>query len=570
MYRPNRIAFPAFSVALFFSTGALAADIQAGPSDYKPAVAALQPGDTLHLAAGLYSDLLVINDLQGTESAPIVIEGPSSGEPAVFVADPGPCCNTVEIGNSSYVVLRHVTVDGNGVDGAFGVSAKDSSSNRVHHITIEGCTFLGHDAGQQTVAISTKTPTWGWVIRGNKIVGAGTGMYLGNSNGNEPFVAGIIENNLIADTMGYNIQIKWQNPRPDVDGMPTGPSSTIVRHNVFLKNDRPSPSGDRPNLLLGGFPDTGAGSGDLYEVYGNVFHGNTRESLVQASGRVSIHDNVFVDVAGTAITLQNHDLPLKLARVYHNTIYGAGKGIGVGSTASQGTSVFGNLIFAGTGISGNIDDERDNLVDTVANAAQYVKTPSVELGAMDFYPLDGKCEGSAVDLSKASADLDRDLDFNGTSKSGYAFRGAYAGSGTNPGWAIDEGIKNTEGSVPVGGSGGEGGVAGSGGSSGSGGSGEVAGPGGSAGTGVGGAGEGGTGEGGSPSSGGTGGVSGGRAGSAQASAINDEEPDGCACRASRTVGNSFWMGWLAAGAVLALRRRRVSSRHASCESELAG
>ncbi len=541
MRRTTSIAFPAFCVVVLLSQGAFAADVHAGPSDYEAAMAGLQAGDTLHLASGLYANLLVISDLQGTESQPIVIEGPPSGEPAVFVADPGPCCNTVEIRNSSYVVLRNVTVDGNGVDGAFGVSAKDGANNRVHHITIEGCTFLGHDAGQQTVAISTKTPTWGWVIRGNRIVGAGTGMYLGNSNGNDPFVAGIIENNLIADTVGYNVQIKWQNPRPDVDGMPSGPGSTIVRHNVFLKNDRPSPDGDRPNLLLGGFPDTGAGADDLYEVYGNVFHGNTRESLVQASGRVSIHDNVFADVAGTAITLQNHDLPLKLARVYNNTIYGAGKGISVGSGASQGSFVFGNLVFAGTGISGSIGDERDNLVDTVANAAQYVKAPSVALGAMDFYPLDGACEGPAIDMSAAVADLDYDVDFNGTSKGGHTFRGAYAGAGTNPGWAIDEGIKNTEGSVPAGGSGGEGGSGGSGGSSGLGGS---------AGTGSG------AGEGGSPSSGGTGGLAGGGAASGQTGATGDEEADGCACRASRTAGGSFWMGWLAAGAVLALRRRR--------------
>lgn len=539
------IAIPTISIALFLSTSSLAADIQAGPSDYKPAVAALQPGDTLHLSAGTYSDLLVIDGLEGTEAEPIVIQGPASGEPAVFVADPGPCCNTVEIRNSAYVVVRHITVDGNGMDGAFGVSAKDGSNNRVHHITIEGCTFLGHDAGQQTVAISTKTPTWGWVIRGNKIVGAGTGMYLGNSNGNDPFVAGIIENNLIADTMGYNLQIKWQNPRPDVDGMPTGPSSTIIRHNVFLKNDRPSPSGDRPNLLLGGFPHTGAGTDDLYEVYGNVFHGNTRESLLQASGRVTIHDNVFVDVTDTAITLQNHDLPLKLARVYNNTIYGAGKGIGIGSTASQGAAVFGNLVFAGTGISGSIDDQRDNLVDTVANAAKYVKAPSVELGAMDFYPLEGACEGTAIDMSVAAADLDHHVDFNGTSKGGNTFRGAYAGSGTNPGWAIDEGIKDTEGSAPIGGSGGEGGsggVAGSGGANASGGT---------AGTGVGG-----TGEGGGTSSGGTagtGGLAGGEAGS-----THDEGAEDCACRAPRSARSSSWMGWAAVGAFLGLLRRARS------------
>jgi hypothetical protein len=41
------------------------------------------------------------------------------------------------------------------------------------------------------------TPTWGRIIRRNVIDGAGTGIYLGNSDGSAPFVAGIIENNLI-------------------------------------------------------------------------------------------------------------------------------------------------------------------------------------------------------------------------------------------------------------------------------------------------------------------------------------------------------------------------------------
>ena len=544
MRRSFGLALTAAALTLLSAAGASAADINAGPSDYKTAVTSLMPGDTLHLAAGQYSTLLVVNGLQGTESQPIVIEGPASGEPAEFLADPGPCCNTVEIKNSAYVVIRNIKVNGNGVDGAFGVSAKDGASNKVHHITIEGCTFVGHDAGQQTVAISTKTPTWGWVIRGNKIIGAGTGMYLGNSNGNDPFVAGVIENNLIADTVGYNTQIKWQNPRPTVDGMPTGPSSTIIRHNVFLKNDRPSPDGDRPNLLVGGFPDSGAGSEDLYEIYGNVFHGNTRESLMQASGRVSIHDNVFADVKDTALLLQNHDLPLKLARVYNNTIYGAAKGIAFGSTAPQGSSVFGNLVFAGTPISGTISDERDNLVDTVANAAQYVKAPSTQLGAMDFYPLAGKCEGTAIAMTGATMDLDHDKDFNGTSKGGFTFRGAYAGSGTNPGWPIDQGIKGTTGSEP-----GTGGAAGSGGSTGTGGSaGSSPGTGGKGGgSAAGGNGNGGSGVGGS-------GVAGQAGGEGSGAQLSDSGDDGGCSMTSRPAGSFAWIGLLAAAAVLARRR----------------
>lgn len=427
--------------ALALAGNVRAADYTAGPADYQAVVPTLAPGDTLHLTSGTYADLLNVADLHGTAEQPIVIAGPETGDPAVFVADPGPCCNTIEIRRSSYVVLRHLTVDGRGVDGAFGVSAKDGTSNLVHHITIEDCTFLHHDGSQQHVAISTKTPTWGWVIRRNRIVGAGTGMYLGNSDGTAPFVAGLLEHNLVADTIGYNIQIKWQQPRPAVEGMPAGPSVTILRHNVFVKTDRPSPDGDRPNLLLGGFPETGPGAEDRYEVYGNVFCHNPRESLLQASGRVSIHDNLFLDVAGAAIRLQNHDLPLRQAWVYHNTIYAAGTGISFGSAAPQGDFVVGNLIFAATPIAGTIAVQHDNLTDAPAAAGTYVTRPGTTLGEIDFYPLPGRCQGPPLDLTAVAADTDYDRDFNGTPKGGFVFRGAYAGEGTNPGWTPAEDIK---------------------------------------------------------------------------------------------------------------------------------
>ncbi len=427
---------------------ARAADVTAGPSDYTSILPTLEAGDTLTLEAGTYTDLLNVTDLSGTPSDWITITGPASGDPAVFVADPGPCCNTVEIRNSSYVVIRSITIDGNMVDGAFGLSAGGGTSNLVHHITVEDCTFVGHDAGQQTVAISTKTPTWGWTIRGNRIVGAGTGMYLGNSDGTSPFLASVIEHNLVMDTMGYSVQIKWQQPRPDVAGMPAGPSSTIIRHNVFIKNDRASPSGDRPNLLVGGFPATGPGSEDIYEIYGNVFYHNPRESLLQASGRVTIHDNVFVDVAGTAVTLQDHDLPLRLARVYNNTIHAAGRGISVSGTIDQGAWAVGNLIFASTPLSGSWTGESDNMSDAVDQAHLYVASPTLVLGEMDFYPLPGRCQGTALDLSAFAGDTEHDLDFNSASKGGFTFRGAYAGEGENPGWQIDAGNKGTPDVVP--------------------------------------------------------------------------------------------------------------------------
>ena len=413
---------------------AWADDRPADPTNYRAVVTSLRPGDTMRLAAGSYG-ILSISGLNGRPDAPIVIEGPSTGT-AVFNADSGPCCNTIELRNSSYVVLRNVTVDGRGVVGAFGVSAGGLASNLVHHITVEGCTFLHHDGSQQTVAISTKTPTWGWVIRGNTIRGAGTGLYLGNSDGTQPFIGGLIENNLIEDTIGYGMEIKYQRARPTVAGIPTDPQATVIRRNVWIKTDRASPDGNRPNMLVGGFPDTGVGSMDRYEIYGNVFLHNPRESLLQVSGRVTIHDNLFVDAAGTAILLRNHDLPLRQAYVYDNTFYSVGRGVVFGNTAPQGDAVVGNVIFSAMPISGPITVQRDNVTDSVANASMYVSAPSITPGMMDFYPRAGRCQGAAIDVSALMGDRDRDLDFNCAPRGSHTFRGAYAGEGTNPGWRV--------------------------------------------------------------------------------------------------------------------------------------
>lgn len=425
---------------------ALAETVKATPETYKSQLSKLAPGDTLELAPGHYPRLNLGN-MKGAPGAFITITGPTSGEPAVIDADLGPCCNTVQLDGSAYIAIKNMTIDGKSVDAADGINAKGKP---VHDILIENVTFIGHDGSQQTVAISTKTAAWNWVIRRNRIVGAGTGIYLGNSNGQAPFVAGIIEGNFVDDTTGYSMQIKYQNPRAAVEGMPTGTSTTIIRHNVFIKPDRPSEDGDRPNLLVGGFPNSGAGSEDRYEIYGNFFYHNPREALLQASGRVSIHDNIFADTTGNAITLVNHDLPLRQAHVYNNTIFGADTGIYFSGAGDQGTHFVGNVIFAKTAIGGKKPtSSAENVTGSEADAAKYV-TKASRTFPMDFYPLAGKLEGSALDLSPFKADKDHDRDFNGNPKAGLTFRGAYAGSGENPGWALAAAPKDE---VPEGSSG---------------------------------------------------------------------------------------------------------------------
>jgi hypothetical protein len=415
-----------------------AATIAATPQTLNALLPKLAPGDVLQLAAGHYAHFSV-SGIAGKSDAWIVIRGPATDPPAIVDADA--CCNTIEISDASFVAIENLTIDGKDNGASFGISA----TGAVHDVRIENDVFIHHAGDQQQDAISTKTPTWGWIIRHNRIDDVGTGIYLGNSDGSDPFVGGLIERNLIRGAIGYCMQIKFQSARPTIAGMPTN-ATTIVRDNVFLKDDRPSPDGDRPSVLVGGFPATGPGSTDRYEIYRNFFDHNPREALLQASGRVTIHDNVFVDAPTTAaIVLINHDLPLRQAWVYDNTIYGAKVGISFGSPAPQGDAVFGNLVFAPTALSGSIANAHDNLTATVAAAPTYVAAPSLVLGAMDFHPKQGACLGPALDTSGVAADADHAVDFDGNARGDFRYRGAYVGDGTNPGWKLSDDFK---GAVP--------------------------------------------------------------------------------------------------------------------------
>lgn len=412
--------------------------IPADPSTFRQVIRKLRPGETMLLAPGDYPPLKIVG-LRGGPERCIAIAGPSQGPAAVIRGVSG--SNTVDIVDASFLAIKNLVIDSRGIPGAFGISAGRGTSSLTHHILIAGNTLIGQGGTQQTDGISTKTPTWGWVIRHNKILGAGTAIYLGDSDGSSPFISGIIEGNLIQDPIGYCLQIKYQVARPLVRGMPTGPSVTIIRDNVFIKNDRPSPDGDRPNLLVGGFPDSGPGSNDMYQIYGNFFYHNPREALFQGSGRISFHDNILVGGEHAAAVFQNHDLPLRTAHVYNNTIYTKHEGIKVEDPVPADVAVVGNLVFAATPIAGNIRQQQGNMVDKVANAAHYVNAPSFSLTSMDFYPRPRGAKASPLDLSMFAKDVDYKLDFNHRFKGDCTFRGAYAGTGTNPGWRLKAGIK---------------------------------------------------------------------------------------------------------------------------------
>ena len=382
------------------------------------------------LAAGEYRNGLPAHKLSGMRGQPIVISGPERGPPAIFVAQAGH--NTVSIVDSRYLTIRNLVLEGNNLP-ADGVKAERRSQS-AHHITLEDLLIRGHGNNQQTVGISTKCPAWSWVIRRNTIIGAGTGMYLGDSDGSAPFISGSIERNLIVDTIGYNLQIKHQLSRPYISGMPDGRSTTIIRDNVFAKTDAGSAESARPNVLVGHFPLEGAGAEDDYAIYGNFFYQNRHEALFQGEGNVSLYSNLFINSHGDAIRIQPHnDIPRRIEIAYNTVL---AKGTGISLIQKEGSPPFSqmvraNAVFAGVPVIGG--QRSANVEAPMEEAVLFLNRPFAPLGELDLYPRQSWARIGSDATVRVSPLPDWDGDFNGVPR-GLGSIGAYGGIGANSGW----------------------------------------------------------------------------------------------------------------------------------------
>ncbi|HVN35379.1 MAG TPA: hypothetical protein VMU96_09000 [Casimicrobiaceae bacterium] len=427
----NRGTRLASVAALAFAASGIAggaSTYDATPDNYRRMLRELRPGDTLALAPGRYAHGLPLHGLGGDPDHPITIAGPAQGPPALFVAERGH--NTVSIVDSHDIVVKNLELDGRDlpVDGV----KCEGQARYAHHVTLENLSIRRYGNNQQTVGISTKCPAWNWIIRGNTIVGAGTGMYLGNSDGTAPFVAGLIERNLVVDTIGYNLQIKHQIRRPDVPGLPQT-SVTTIRHNVFSKAAGGSTDLPRPNVLVGHFPPFGDGVDDRYAIYGNFFYANRDEALFQGEGNIALYSNLFVNPYGDAIHIQPHnDIP-KQVDIAFNTVLAERTGIRVvtgmrGSAYRQ--SVVGNLVFAATPLVGG--DQAGNFAGPFADADRYLVQPFGYPGEIDLVP---RAPLTSYDAEARNPGRlpDWDRDFNGGPRMPGAI-GAYSTAGMNPGW----------------------------------------------------------------------------------------------------------------------------------------
>lgn len=410
-------------------TAAPTRTIRANPSNYKTLMVGLLPGDKVTLDPGTYTQGLKFWNVNGQLNKCIVVEGPASGTPALFVGSNS--WNVVSFKNASYIAVRNLELDGLGLAGD-GVKA-EGDSTYSHHILVQGLKMRGFNSSDQRCGINTKSKAWNWVVRKNVIQGAGTAMYFGKFDGTMEFVNSLIEHNLVYDSLGYGIQIKQQLSRDTAIGIPST-GKTIIRHNVISKqNGSQSGTMARPNLLVGHWPLSGAGAGDRYEIYGNLLWENPYEALFQGEGNVALYDNVFVNKTGpAAVRFQRHNnLPRKVD-VFNNTVVAKGTGITITSgDAAYVQRVIGNAVFAATPLSGGV--QTGNITGTMAAAGTYLNNPTAALGLADFFPKAGALKGALIDMTSLNFLLDYSRDFNGVTRV-FDRRGAYAGEVTNLGW----------------------------------------------------------------------------------------------------------------------------------------
>lgn len=375
------------SISIFLSTSSncLAANISGHPGNYLSLLSTLKSGDTLVLVPGTYRHGLPVHNMNASANKPIVIQGPNEQGEALFLAQPGH--NTVSIVDSSHIVIRNLEIDGRGlyVDGV----KAEGHSDYAHHITLEHIMIRNQGQHQQVVGISTKCPTWGWVIRNNVIVGAGTGMYLGDSDGSAPFINGLIEHNKVINTIGYNLQIKHQTVRPyDVDGLPIADGETVIRFNVFSKAENASNQGlARPNVLVGHWPLSGDGVNDVYKIYDNVFLQNPYEALFQGEGNIELYNNLFFNSyenGYSAIAIQKHNCVPRKIRVFNNTVISPGVGIQINGGSPRHLQVAKkNTVFADRPVIGGI--KRDNVTGSFTEAGHFMHTPHTLLENLKRY-----------------------------------------------------------------------------------------------------------------------------------------------------------------------------------------
>lgn len=453
-YGPERKACPKYAVFLLFLFNlpiSIAKTIEIFPpppgtsdcnEEFETKANELQPGDTLILRGGIYSQSCrrAISNVNGTAAAPITIkaatnETPLLTRPAESSADQ----NNIEIENSSYLIIDGLKFQG----GDTGVRFIGG-----HQITLSNCEI--YETANNAISMNSGNSD-SFIIRGNHIhhtglwtnsTTEGEGMYIGCNYDSCRTTNSIIEGNYIHHLRGTSsggndgIEIK------------VGSYGNIVRNNVIHDTN----IGQKyPCIFVYG------GGGGINIVEGNVMW-NCGEAIQVVSDAI-IRNNIILNSAYSGITAAAHEqvATMKNVTIVNNTISGHPECVSIAWNNASNMIFANNAIYCGKNDAVNATGLQNGSVTVKANYVEGALSGAfidldrfysggtraaafVSPGSMDFWPAP-----SSVLRGKADAIFAPSLDFNGTARTQPHDVGAYESRGlaNNPGWRIVPGFKNS-------------------------------------------------------------------------------------------------------------------------------
>jgi Right handed beta helix region len=414
----STLALPAHSAVTEISPG----------DDVRAAIAALQPGDELVLAGGVYGfDSRFNITVVGESDRPTVIRG-KAGEEAIIEMNTG-SQNILEVQASRYLVLHGLTFRG----GSHGIRLMDSD-----FVTIEDCEI--YETGDVALSANSGGTYEGLVIRRNHIHhtnGTGEGMYLGCNSDACRVLNSVIEWNYIHHTNRATVE------QGDGIELKEGSAGNVIRHNVIHDTNFP-----------GIITYSTVGNGPANIIEGNLIW-NTNDYGIQSAADAIIRNNI---VLGSPIALQAHQAGSPSNQlVVHNTVIVQGDGMDVRNVSGP-VVIANNAVYSESGTAIRLISGDTSLVTVAGNvgeggisgtnsgytegnglAADFIGAHYAGAPPIDLFPADG----SAL-IGAGSAEYVPEFDFNGTPRAGTADAGAYRfQSGGNPGWALAAGSKGS-------------------------------------------------------------------------------------------------------------------------------
>jgi hypothetical protein len=231
------------------------------------------PGDSIHLAAGIYSRGITLTDIDATPDDPVVIQAQDPDNPPVFTG----AAEGVKLRSCSFIKLKNLVFQGFTSNG---INIDDSGQNGPsHHILLENIQVLntGGKGNQDAIKLSGVTD---FVLRNCDIEGWGGSAIdlVGCRNG-------IIEQCTISGKEGFRsgngIQIKG------------GSRNILVQHNLFRH------AGMR-TVQIGGLtgkqyfrPSVGDFEAKDITVAGNIFIGGEAQIAWVTAQDSHVHHNLF-------------------------------------------------------------------------------------------------------------------------------------------------------------------------------------------------------------------------------------------------------------------------------------